>query len=85
MYTPENLYQIISNNLGEKNSSTGQYWAEIGVKPNNGYGMFYRVKIFGIESGQDEKYVQQYMKQENQILKLSSEQIANLTSGSPNV
>jgi len=85
LYTPENLYQIISNNLGEKNSSTGQYWAEIGVKPKNDYGMYYRVKIFDIGAGQDEEYTQKYMKQENQTLNLSSEQITNLTSGSPNV
>jgi hypothetical protein len=85
LYTPENLYQIISNNLGEKNSSTGQYWAEIGVKPKNDYGMYYRVRIFDIGAGQDEEYTQKYMKQKNQTLNLSSEQITNLTSGSPNV
>ena len=85
LYTPENLYQIISNNLGEKNSSTAQYWGEIGIKPKNNYGMYYRVKVFGIGLGQDEAYVRQYMQQKNQTLKLSPEQITNLTSGSQTV
>jgi hypothetical protein len=85
LYTPENLYQIISNNLGEKNNSTAQSWGDIGIKPKNNYGMYYRVKIFGIKSGQDVGYTQQYMKQENQTLTLTPEQITNLTSGSPNV
>jgi hypothetical protein len=44
--------------------------------------MYYRVKIFGIESGQDLGYEQEYMKQKNQTLELSPEQIKNLTSGS---
>ena len=85
LYTPENLYQIISNNLGEKNNSTAQSWGEIGVKPKNDYGMYYRVKIFGIESGQDQGYTKQYMEQKNQTLNLSPEQITNLTSGSQTV
>jgi hypothetical protein len=82
LYTPENLYNIISNNLGEKTNTTSQYWSEIGVKPKNDYGMYYRVKIFGIESGQDVGYVQKYMAQKNQTLNLSPEQVKNLTSGS---
>jgi len=82
LYTPESLYSIISNNLGEKNNTTSQYWSEIGVKPKNNYGMYYRVKIFGIESGQDVGYVQKYMVQKNQTLNLSPEQVKNLTSGS---
>ena len=85
LYTPENLFKIISNNLGEKNSSTAQYWGEIGIKPKNNYGMYYRVKVFSIGVGQDVGYVQQYMKQENQTLNLSPEQITNLTSGSQTV
>jgi hypothetical protein len=85
LYTPENLYQIISNNLGEKNNSTAQSWGDIGIKPKNNYGMYYRVKIFGIKSGQDVGYTQQYMKQENQTLTLTPEQITNLTSNSQTV
>ena len=82
LYTPENLYSIISNNLGEKNNTTSQYWSEIGVKPKNNYGMYYRVKIFVMESGQDVGYLQKYMAQKNQTLNLSPEQVKNLTSGS---
>ena len=44
--------------------------------------MYYRVKIFVMESGQDVGYLQKYMAQKNQTLNLSPEQVKNLTSGS---
>jgi predicted nucleotide-binding protein (sugar kinase/HSP70/actin superfamily) len=65
LYTPENLYKIIVNNLGGENSSTFEHWPKIGITPGRG-DMKYRVKIFSIKQGQDEVLVKQYMNQKNQ-------------------